>query len=183
VATSLGSMVVTEWSAQYPKDFDAMILIAPSYKGICKMKERMVPGIRKEVLKVPLTKNLEKKEARLLKINSNDHACFEENHAAWVNIQTSRPMSTKNVLRQTIAGMKYKPDIDKIKQPVLVLASKADRLLACDCVDKVATSLKAELRWHETSGHGIPIDAPEWLVEQMTNWLFQPRAKSQILRA
>jgi pimeloyl-ACP methyl ester carboxylesterase len=170
MATSLGSMVVTEWAIRYPDDFQAMVLISPSFKGTCKMNERMRPGIWKEVLQVPMSLSLEKKEARLLRINSNDTANFQQTLRQWIAIQQAHPMTTSNILRQTLAGMLYKPSGTMPTMPVLILASRSDRLLDCDCVEKVHTMLGGVLVWNETSGHGLPIDAPEWLVEQVAGW-------------
>ncbi|MCB9246670.1 MAG: alpha/beta hydrolase [Flavobacteriales bacterium] len=172
VATSLGGMVATEWVKGHPEDFDMVCLIAPSLRGVCSLDERVKPGIRREMFKVILTDNVERKESIILRINSNDSDRFEANLRDWVSIQKERPMSTANTLKQTIAGMRYALNGDlPADVPLLILASKADRLLSTECVEKVHDRLGGALYWHESAGHGLPIDDPQWISDQLENWI------------
>ena len=183
VATSLGSMVVTEWVNQYPNDFEGMILICPSYKGICKLKERAQMKSWGKMLGIALTFNRRKKEAKLLAINSNDTTGMSETLDEWVEIAEERPMSTGNILRQTFAGMLYKPSDLPEDFPTLIVASRMDPLVHCDCINKVHDELGGTLVWHDSSGHGIPIDAPAWLVAQISDWFdadIQPHYKDWV---
>lgn len=171
MATSLGGMLATEWIANYPADFQALVMISSSFKGICKFSERVNPRIRKEVLTVPFVSDRDLKEERLLLINSNDSIHFEENLASWISIQEARPMSTMNVVRQTIAGLRYKAPESFPEIPTLIIGSYSDRLVCPSCIVKVHSYFGGDILWNETAGHGIPIDAPIWLVDGVKDWI------------
>lgn len=171
VATSLGSMVAAEWVQSYPEDFKFLCLVAPSFKGLCTFSERVGAGVRGDMIQVAFTHDIQKKESIILGINSNDSANFECNLRDWVKIQDLRPMSTANIIRQSLAGMRYEFSGVFPSMPILILASEGDRLLSTTCVQKVQQRLGADLFLHETAGHGLPIDAPEWMVEHLKLWL------------
>lgn len=171
MATSLGGMVATEWIANHPNDFQALIMISSSFKGICSFSERVSPQIRKEIFTVPFTLNMAKKEERLLRINSNDSLSFENNLEEWKEIQGQRPMTTANILRQTIAGLRYEAPAYFPDLPILIVGSYSDRLVCPDCIVKVRDYFGGDIIWNDVAGHGIPIDQPEWLVDNVKDWL------------
>ena len=171
MATSLGGMVAVEWIDKHPGDFQGLVMISSSFKRICTMDERAKPDVRKEMFQVMFEKDLSNREALLLRINSNDSLHFSDNLEAWVKIQTEQPMTKANILRQTIAGMRYEFSGSLPNIPVLIIGSKGDRLVSETCIAKVHNEFGGELVWHETSGHGVPIDAPEWLVSTVKVWV------------
>jgi pimeloyl-ACP methyl ester carboxylesterase len=170
VATSLGSMVASQWAIQHPYDFQALILICPSYKNVCRLKERAQPEVRREMFQSIFASDVTKREGILLKINSNDSLNYERNLTMWVKIQKDRPMSKGNTLRQTIAGMRYKLDQSLPEIPILIVGSKGDRVVSTACIQAVHEKIGGDLILHETSGHGIPVDAAPWLANQIALW-------------
>ena len=42
--------------------------------------------------------------------------------------------------------------------------------LVSNQIDKIHIAFGGTLLWHPTSGHGLPIDDPKWLSEQVGNW-------------
>ena len=115
--------------------------------------------------------NMQAREEMLLKINSNDTVNYCDNLDDWIDVQDRRPMTKANILRQTIAGMRYSAPKNKPQLPILVIGSKGDRLVREACITKVHHEFGGELVWHDTSGHGVPIDAPEWLVSTVKIWV------------
>jgi len=171
MATSLGGMVAVEWIDKYPQDFQGLVMISASFNGICRMDERAKKEIRKEMFAVMFEKDMKAREMILLKINSNDTVNFNSNLNEWTDVQERRPMTKANILRQTIAGMRYSAPENMPDIPTLIIGSKGDRLVAETCIIKVHNEFGGSLVWHETSGHGVPIDAPEWLVSEFKIWV------------
>ncbi|MBN4072226.1 alpha/beta hydrolase [Flavobacteriales bacterium AH-315-E23] len=171
MATSLGGMVAVEWMDKHPEDFQGLIMISSSFKGICSMDERAKKEVRKEMVAVMFEKDMKTREEMLLKINSNDTANFTANLDEWVDVQDRRPMTKANILRQTIAGMRYSAPELKPEVPILIIGSKGDRLVSETCITKVHDEFGGSLVWHDTAGHGVPIDAPEWLVSTVKIWV------------
>ena len=171
MATSLGGMVAVEWIDKHPQDFQGLVMISSSFKGICRMDERAKKDVRKEMVAVMFESDMQTREELLLRINSNDTLNFCANLDEWIDVQDRRPMTKANILRQTIAGMRYSAPEMKPDLPILIIGSKGDRLVSETCISKVHNEFGGSLVWHETSGHGVPIDAPEWLVSTVKIWV------------
>ena len=171
MATSLGGMVAVEWVDKHPGDFQGLVMISSSFKGICRMDERAKKEVRKEMFAVMFENDMQLREEMLLRINSNDSVNFCANLDEWIDVQDRRPMTRVNILRQTIAGMRYSAPKHRPEVPILIIGSKGDRLVSETCITKVHHEFGGELVWHQTSGHGVPIDAPEWLVSSVKIWV------------
>ena len=171
MATSLGGMVAVEWIDKHPEDFQGLVMISSSFKGICRMDERAKKDVRKEMYAVMFEKDMKTREEMLLRINSNDTINFSANLEEWIDVQDRRPMTKANILRQTIAGMRYSAPEQTPDIPILIIGSKGDRLVSETCITKVHNEFGGSLVWHDTAGHGVPIDAPEWLVSTVKIWV------------
>jgi len=79
-------------------------------------------------------------------------------------------MRRRNILRQTIAGLRYEFTGELPNVPLLILGSKKDRLVSPTCIEKVHKRFGGQLNWHPTSGHGIPIDDPMWIINSIRKW-------------
>lgn len=174
LASSLGALVAAEWAEKHPEDFQGIVLAAGSFKKICDLDERANPKIRKELIRVFFEKDLATREAMVLNINSNDEANFDKNLSSWIEMQESRPMTKANMFRQSIAGMRYAFSGNVPQVPVLIIGSRGDRLVSETCTTKVHEAFGGEIAWHETAGHGIPIDAPHWMVSKVQTWVNGP---------
>ena len=71
---------------------------------------------------------------------------------AWQGVQQARPVSKGALLKQTVAGMLYKPSKEAPEVPVLLVGSKADKIVAQECFESVAETLGGDLILHETAG-------------------------------
>ena len=171
VATSLAGNVALEWIHQYPGDFHGAILLSTSLKGICKAKDRVRPEAKKQFVNIFLTNDIAEREKEFLSINSNLNVGNDSLLTAWQGVQQARPVSKGALLKQTVAGMLYKPSKEVPEVPVLLVGSKADKIVGQECFESIAETLGGDLILHETAGHGIPIDAPQWLAEVSTTWI------------
>ncbi len=66
--------------------------------------------------------------------------------------------------------MRYNLNGEKPKIPILVIGSKGDRMVSPSCIEKLHKHFGGDLIWHPTSGHGLPLDEPEWLSETVAKW-------------
>ena len=170
LATSLGGIVALEWLDRYPEDFDGVIMVSSGFKGICKGSERVRPGAKLTTLSILLTGKMPKREQKLLNINSNFHQKDTVLLNEWIAIQEERPITRGAMIKQGLGGMFYKPKKKKVVVPMLILGSYGDQLVHPDCICDVADWFKGEMAFHHSAGHGIPIDAPQWIVEVSSEW-------------
>jgi len=181
-ATSLGGMLACEWVLNYKNDFQGMVIINSSFKKICKLKERVQKGVRKDMLKVMLAKKTEEREKIIVRINSNHPENYDSVACAWIDIQNERKMSKINILKQSIAGMRYSTKGRIPEVPLLIIGSKGDRMVCKECVEKTQAAFGGTLVWHPDAGHGLPIDDPKWLSEQIALWYSGTYSKEILAR-
>jgi pimeloyl-ACP methyl ester carboxylesterase len=81
-------------------------------------------------------------------------------------------MRLQNVLRQLIAALGASVSPQTLhKIPFLILGSEKDRLVDPQCSRDAAKALLAQLVMHPSAGHDLPLDDPDWVIEQIRNWL------------
>ncbi|MEM6633398.1 MAG: alpha/beta hydrolase [Bacteroidota bacterium] len=171
LATSLAGNVALEWSYRYPHNFSGLILVGTSLKKVCKKKDRVQPEAKKGFVNIFLSNDLEERESKFLAINSNEHQNNDSLLQAWIGIQHIHPVKRSALMKQTVAGMLYKPKEETPQIPVLVIGSEGDKIVKPACICAVRKHLHASLTMHPSSGHGVPIDAPIWLADQVSDWV------------
>ncbi len=80
-------------------------------------------------------------------------------------------MTPANALRQLLAAARsLAPAIAPVER-VLLLASRHDRLVDVRCSRRLASARQCALAEHPNAGHNLPLDAQEWVVQQVLGWL------------
>ena len=164
---SFGGMIALDWCHRYPDAFSKLILINSSAGNLSPFWQRMRPGMFLHLLRLFLWHdNPLKREEIIFSMASNLKKTDNEIIKQMASVQEIRPASRKNCLRQAMAGGTFRlPLIDSL--PTIIFASEKDRLVHPLCSVKMAETLKAPIVWHPSSGHDLPLDDPNWLVEEM----------------
>lgn len=170
VAVSLGAMVALEWAHRYPNDFDKLIMINTSLRGLNPIYRRLRPANYPKFLKAGLSRDAGKKERQILEIVSNKRQKIEEALPLWSEIGRQRPVSVMNSLRQLLAAARFKAPKSAPPMPVLTLASRGDKLAHYLCSEKIAKTWNLPLILHENAGHDLCLDDPEWVIRQFKMW-------------
>jgi len=170
LATSLGGMIATEWMRTFKKDFDSAILINTSFRGLSRLNKRLRLSSLRWVLRVPFAKGI-KREQTISKFASNRTDRHQQLSELWHSIQQKRKVKLKNTLRQLFAASiftlkKFIPQV-----PVLIVTSKNDQMVCSECSQKISEYWKCPIVIHETAGHDLSSDEPEWLAEKTKNWI------------
>lgn len=169
LALSLGGMVALRWAEKYPDDFSRVVVVNTSSADLSPPWERFSMAVAARLPQLLRSAPLARERA-ILSITSNRSA--DENEAiaqAWAQFFLERRPQRRNVARQLLAASTSKRPA-RLTVPVLVLASRADRLVSWRCSEKLATALGAELRLHDAGGHDLSLDAPDWICDQVTTW-------------
>ena len=159
-----------EWLRLQPDAFDGVVTVNTGLKGICKGKERAQPKAKWRMVGIVLTLNRAKREEKILAINGNYHDGDTTILRKWMDIQERHPLSNFTMVRQTLANELHRPQAHPLGVPTLTVGSRADDIVANACHCAVSDALDSELVLHDKSGHGMPIDEPEWLAEQVSLW-------------
>jgi pimeloyl-ACP methyl ester carboxylesterase len=89
----------------------------------------------------------------------------------WSAIRRSAPVSRGNALRQLWAAARFAAAAAAPHCPVLILSSRADKLVDPACSAKLAAAWGVPRREHPWAGHDLPHDDPAWTAEQVRAWL------------
>ena len=172
LAISFGSMVATHWAQHFPEEIAGLVIINPSFRGLSPWYDRLRPLAILHIAKAVLQTDPVKSEAIVLGQVSNSPALYAETSKAWGQIRKVRPVSKLNFLRQLVAASLVKVSARKgLSVPAFVLGSQADRLVnSSRCSQDAAKALNAKLVFHPSAGHDLPLDDPNWLIEQIQNW-------------
>ena len=168
VALSLGGMVALEWAAQAPEDVEGCVLINSSLGAFSPFWQRLRPGSYGPLLRALLPGPLRVRERAIWRMTSAQPV-REEVLAQWVAHAESQPVSAGNVLRQLFAAARFRAPAG-VAAPVLVLASRGDRLVSPACSRALAEAWQLPLREHPGAGHDLPLDDPRWIVAEIVRW-------------
>jgi pimeloyl-ACP methyl ester carboxylesterase len=171
VAMSLGAMVALEWVHRSPQQFAGAVLINTSTRRTGmpwqRLRARSVPQLL-SLLRPGLPPA--EREARVLAMTSSDPARHAGVLGHWAEIARRRPVSAGNTFRQLVAAARYEAPLRRPPVPVLLLASANDRLVSPECSSRFAARWSLPLRMHPTAGHDLPLDDPDWVLDQITAW-------------
>jgi pimeloyl-ACP methyl ester carboxylesterase len=168
VGISLGGMVALDWAGRHRTDFERCVVINTSAADSPPL-QRLRPAAFPTMLARRLRSN-EAQERAILAISSNSTALDREAIARlWTAWASERPPQKASITNQVAAVRRFRPPAE-LSIPLLVLASRADRLVSYRCSQRIARWLNAPLRLHQDAGHDLPLDDPEWICSQIANW-------------
>lgn len=168
IAISMGGMIAIDWMIRYPHEIKAVILINTSTRPLSPFYHRLRWTAYPHLIKMLFHSALQR-EADILALTSNRHNHDPNLLESWQQWQQQNPVSNVSARNQFLAAVKYFNTV-RPKQPVLVVASRADRLVDYRCSLKLAQTWHAEYVQHPTAGHDLPLDDPGWLVLVIRQW-------------
>jgi pimeloyl-ACP methyl ester carboxylesterase len=167
LSVSTGGMLAADWMHRYPEEVAAGVMINTSSK-LSGFSQRLRPSTLCSLLLSTLS-SMPKRETVIVRHTSNRHTDNADLANRWRIYQQQQPASAGTLLKQLLATSKFEPQ--PISQPLLLLASRQDRVVDPACSADLARFWSAELRLHKSAGHDIPLDDSEWLLNQLHLWL------------
>lgn len=169
---SLGGMVVWQWLKQYPNDAERGVLINSSFSHLAPFYRRLRWQTYGDFVSLLGKRDDYAFESAVLRLVSNQlQQQLQSTAEQWSKIRRQRPMSAGNILRQLCAAAAYRPDQSRPERPVLLLNSAGDRLVSPQCSQAIARQYQLPLHTHPSAGHDLPLDDPEWLIQQLQQWI------------
>ncbi len=171
VALSLGGMVALQWAADHPQELAGCVLVNSSVRGAAWPWQRLRPRALATLLATlsPLVP-ARVRERRIIALTTNLRADAPELAGRWAAWARQSGVSRANAWRQFAAALRFRAPAAWPGVPALVLASLRDRVVAPACSIAIARRVGAQLRLHPQAGHDLPLDAPEWMIAQITAW-------------
>jgi pimeloyl-ACP methyl ester carboxylesterase len=179
VALSMGGMIAIDWMTRYPGEVEAAVLINTSARPLSPFYHRLSWMAYLHVLRI-LFHSRAQREADILRLTSNRRQHDKKLLASWQQWQQQNPVSTASARNQFLAAIQFSITA-KPQQPVLVATSRADRLVDYRCSRKLAQTWYADYRQHESAGHDLPLDEPQWLAQNIREWFDKSKAGRTII--
>lgn len=166
-APSLGGMIAMAWAEAHPDDFAGVAVCNTSASDLAGPLDRFSPAALGTVAR-GLWKSGAAREAEVLALVANTDAGrgLAETFAGY---SAESPIGTGVLVRQLMAATRARAP-KALQTPLLVLCSEGDRLCHPKASRTLAERLGAPLVVHPTAGHDLPLDDPEWVVEQLAVW-------------
>lgn len=169
LALSLGAMVAVQWAHTHPTEVQRQVLVNTSMRPFNPFYERLQPRNWSTIGKLLLTSapavTWEEAILRMTTTGVHPHAV-----PAWVYLREQHPVATANALRQLWAAARFRAPPQAPPVPTLLLASTHDGLVSVACSRSIAAAWGTALVEHPHAGHDLPLDDPDWLIEQVTQW-------------
>lgn len=171
LSISFGGMVTLDWINRFPFDFQNAVIINTSSRDTAGPLRRLQPRGIRGFIKVGLAKTNAEKEGEILSFNCNTATYKDpELHNRWSKWADEQPNPISNAIIQLQAGIRFKAP-RSLPIRTLFISSQGDRLTHPKCSWALAHRYKAPLLYHDVAGHDIPLDAPDWLADQIGRWL------------
>lgn len=169
-AVSLGGMILMDWCTRYPQDFARAVLVCSSAANLSPIHHRLKPDKVPTLLGSVLEKDAFARERRVLSMITNLQADPDALARAWAGYAQDVSPKRSALVRQLWAASRFRAP-DRLGVPLFVLGTKADRFVDPRCTERLVAHFGAPVRWHDTAGHDLPADAPEWVIEQVRSWV------------
>ncbi len=141
LAMSLGGMVATDWAQRHPGEIERLVLINTSMRPFSRMHERLRPSAWPGLLGVAAHwRDAPRAESGIHRLTCNNVETLGADLDAWSEIRRSAPVSRGNALRQLWAAARFSAAATKPRCPLLILSSRADKLVNPVCSAKLAAA-------------------------------------------
>lgn len=167
LSLSLGSMITVEWMREFPHEISKAYLVGTSSAGLSPFYERFnLANIPKGLRLLGKERNEVLWEKVVLGMITNSQERRESERKALQAYTAKYPMSAKNVIRQMLAASQYRFP-KQVPGEVRLIGSHGDRLVSPKCTLRIAEHWRLRPSMHPWAGHDLPIDDPQWLMEQL----------------
>ncbi len=169
IGLSMGGMIAIDWMTRYPDEIDRAVLINTSTRSFSPFYRRLRWQCYPTILKLLFGPESER-EQRILALTSNRHHNNSDLLDNWLQWQRQCPVSATSARNQLLAAATFSIHA-KPRQPMLIVTSTADRLVDYHCSLQLHKQWQTQYRQHNSAGHDLPLDEPEWLASLIKQWL------------
>lgn len=175
LAMSLGGMVATDWAQRYPHEITELALLNTSMQPHSSLPHRLRPANWLALaLLAARWRDADYAERTIHALTCNQTASKQSDIAAWLAIRKSAPVSEANAQRQLWAATRFRCAPTPPLCRTLLMSSAADQLVHPVCSSELSKAWSAVHQQHSWAGHDLPHDDPQWVCEQLSDWLRAP---------
>ncbi|MEZ4820373.1 MAG: alpha/beta fold hydrolase [Bdellovibrionota bacterium] len=170
LAHSMGGMVSAAMLYKQPNRFKKIIWMNTSFSNVSPWYQRLnISGAVKHLRSAVFYQNLYLREKTTYQLTTNLHhdvSLVDE----WVDIQKKHPVSRSTFFRQLWAASQF-AFYPQLQMQILLLGALKDHFVSPQCTVDIADSFGFPYFMHPEAGHDLPVDAPQWVIDQIKQWL------------
>ena len=170
VGISMGGMVALALAQAFPEKVASLSLINTSFKPYCAFYQRLQPSAYVGFVKAWFNPMMQQSEREILRLSSNFRDSDDVLLDQWLAFRRQQKPSRAAALKQIVAATRFSFYGDKPVADILFVASSKDKVVSPRCSENAACAWNADYRCHRSAGHDLPLDAPEWLAEELVSW-------------
>jgi pimeloyl-ACP methyl ester carboxylesterase len=167
---STGGIIAYHWMQEYPDDLQGIVMVNSSLSPWNKPHMRLQPGAMPKLFRAMLSSGYKREEA-IYDLTCTEQSHREETLSFWQMYQLEYPVSFSNFRYQLQLAMKCGGQPYPPKKPLLLASSAKDQLVNPRCSQQLAEAWNMPHIQHADAGHDLPHDQPEWLIQQISQWL------------
>lgn len=167
LALSLGAMVATQWLQTAAEDIHSAVLVNTSMRPFSPLHHRLRPRNLPRLLRLACGPSAEVSERLVWQMTSRQTPADASVLADWVHARQAHPVRAANAWRQLLAAARFRASPTPPDRPVLLLCSEQDQLVSPRCSQALALAWGCSLAQHPSAGHDLPLDDPQWVIEQV----------------
>ena len=169
IALSMGGMIALDWMSRFPTEIKSAVLVNTSVRPHAPFFQRLrwqnYPAIFRMFFATP-----EQMEQQILYLTSNEHRENKVLLEKWQQWRKQKPISGASRLNQLLAAAKFSMHLKPL-HPILIISAKNDQLVNYRCSLKLHQLWQIDYQQHDTAGHDLPLDDPQWLTQTIHRWL------------
>lgn len=170
VSVSLGALVSLQMFRRFPTRMVGLVMINSSHPSLSRFYERIDLksglGILKKVVEDPLLA-----EQKILDLTVNKRHIYERLKGHMTRKFDGRPWTVLQLFSQLLLALSCKDLPSEFSDKILILASENDRLVPSKNSKRIASKLGATIRLHNTAGHDLTSEDPEWCIKKILHFL------------
>jgi pimeloyl-ACP methyl ester carboxylesterase len=170
LGVSLGGMVTLDWMARYPDDFGHGVVVNSSAADVGFPWERLRYQRARDLLRCAVGSDEARERTILHMCTRLSGEALEETTRQWTRLAVERPLPSDVAARQLAAGLRFTLP-QRLYVPALVMVGRGDRLVNPRISDRIASRLRLPVASHPEAGHDLPLDAPDWVAEQVASFM------------
>lgn len=166
IGVSLGGMLALKWAEEFPNDIQSAFILNSSLGQISNPFLRLRPAAYGAVFSSLFAQNKMSREKNILNLISNLKSRDEITIQKFGYIANKNSTNISNFFRQLILANAIRI-LGKPKSEIFVLTSKDDKMVSYKCSIAIADFLSAPYFVHQTAGHDLTLDDPDWVIAKI----------------
>lgn len=165
IAVSMGAMVAVDWASRFHHEVESITCINTSDGGSSHFWERLRPESYKPLAQILLNNSNQQARERL-SLDLITNSLKNKNEIAKIFAPLTVTTRT-NFFKQIFAASKFRFPRQKPNCDVTMICADGDRLVNSKCTKNICKHWGISPVIHESAGHDLPLDAPDWLLSKI----------------